>query len=359
MMTGARNQSLDALRGIAILLVLGRHFGYYSLWYKIGWAGVDLFFVLSGFLISGLLFREYIETGKIRFGRFIVRRAFKIWPPLYIFLLVISLFIARGAAQFPWADVLHSALFVRNYYMSRQGSYILGHTWSLCVEEHFYLLLPLLLVSMIRMQKSVRAVIPLFVVSAAACLWLRIALRPEDAYATHFRIDDLFAGVALGYLYHFRADWFRKLTGHSSLLVAAILVSPVARFEWRDRDLQTWGLTSILLGFALLLAWSVSRKPPMLLKPLAKVGVFSYSIYLWQQPVSMLFLKLGSSSAVVYWLYVCAAIATGVIMAKLIEFPALRLRDRLLSIQKREGSATASRRAHDRHREILHARVAQ
>ena len=71
-----RNQSLDVLRGLAILLVLGRHNEYYGLWQRAGWIGVDLFFVLSGFLISGLLFSEYVETGTISLGRFLLRVEF-------------------------------------------------------------------------------------------------------------------------------------------------------------------------------------------------------------------------------------------------------------------------------------------
>src|SRR5260370_31028003 len=83
-----RNQSLDVLRGVAILLVMGRHFPYYRPWGKVGWIGVDLFFVLSGFLISGLLYQEYKTLGKIRFGRFVFRRGFKIWPPFYVFMSI-------------------------------------------------------------------------------------------------------------------------------------------------------------------------------------------------------------------------------------------------------------------------------
>src|ERR1035441_4294981 len=89
-----RNTNLDALRGIAILMVLGRHAGlavdylhatnpftFYTM--RIGWAGVDLFFVLSGFLISGLLFADYSQWGRIHLKRFYIRRGFKIWPAFY------------------------------------------------------------------------------------------------------------------------------------------------------------------------------------------------------------------------------------------------------------------------------------
>jgi len=76
----SRNQSLDMLRGVAVLLVLGRHMDGAGIWSSAGWCGVDLFFVLSGFLISGLLFTEFKKTGTIDVKRFWIRRGFKIYP---------------------------------------------------------------------------------------------------------------------------------------------------------------------------------------------------------------------------------------------------------------------------------------
>jgi peptidoglycan/LPS O-acetylase OafA/YrhL len=91
----SRNQSLDVLRGVAILLVLGRHHGQYVLWHRAGGIVVSLFFVLSGFLISGLLFTEWKTTGRINLPRFFVRRAFKIYPAYYFFLLSLAPFTYR------------------------------------------------------------------------------------------------------------------------------------------------------------------------------------------------------------------------------------------------------------------------
>ena len=130
----SRNQSLDVLRGIAILLVLGRHFNYFPLWRQAGWIGVDLFFVLSGFLISGLLFQEYKNTGKLDVRRFILRRGLKIWPSYYLLILATMLFyvfIARASEHpFPKHEVAVSALFIRNYF-GADGFNFLAHTWSL------------------------------------------------------------------------------------------------------------------------------------------------------------------------------------------------------------------------------------
>jgi peptidoglycan/LPS O-acetylase OafA/YrhL len=90
LIASGRNKNLDFLRGTAILLVMAGHFlpGYFST--HIGWSGVDLFFVLSGFFVSGILFREYIKKGRIQAGRFLIRRGLKIWPLFYTYLPVYS-----------------------------------------------------------------------------------------------------------------------------------------------------------------------------------------------------------------------------------------------------------------------------
>jgi peptidoglycan/LPS O-acetylase OafA/YrhL len=142
---GTRNQSLDVLRALAVLLVMGRHFPYYALWGRVGWVGVDLFFVLSGFLISGLLFQEYKRTGMIDFWRFTFRRGLKIWPPLYVFLMATATAVLLSHQAFPRGLFAAAAGFYMNYFLSAgvhnavpTTSYLVTHTWSLAVEEHFY-----------------------------------------------------------------------------------------------------------------------------------------------------------------------------------------------------------------------------
>jgi peptidoglycan/LPS O-acetylase OafA/YrhL len=139
---------LDLLRAVAIFLVIGRHTPYlapsnypypvkmfFLYWMKLGWIGVDLFFVLSGFLISGLLFREYIQHGQIKLGRFLIRRAFKLYPAYYAFLLITLIWqIMVGKPRpLPLYSFLSNSLFFQNY-----GPAVWNHTWSLAVEEHFY-----------------------------------------------------------------------------------------------------------------------------------------------------------------------------------------------------------------------------
>lgn len=164
-----RNKRLDILRGIAVLWVVLYHGELRNTIFNGGWAGVDLFFVLSGFLISGLLFAEYKKNGSIDFKRFFIRRALKIYPAFYFFLFVT--FIAEAGLHHlrPMGAFLSEILYVQNY-----APYIWPHTWSLAVEEHFYIALPLFLCCLLyfshRSDDPFRLIPPVFALVALGCL---------------------------------------------------------------------------------------------------------------------------------------------------------------------------------------------
>src|SRR6185437_728119 len=110
-----RQREIDFLRGIAIILVLFRHHALFSFTVKMGWIGVDLFFVLSGFLISNMLFKELKKTGKINAGNFLIRRAFKIYPVFYAFIiLTIATQLLIGDKISLW-KLTGELLFLQNY----------------------------------------------------------------------------------------------------------------------------------------------------------------------------------------------------------------------------------------------------
>lgn len=166
-----RNKRLDVLRCVAVVLVLLYHSSIGARLAKFGWVGVDLFFVLSGFLISGLLFNEYKKQGSISFKRFFIRRGMKIYPAFYIFISVelFYQFVSHKRVGI-LSQYLSEALYVQNY-----GPFIWNHTWSLAVEEHFYILLPMFFLLLLRLspqrEDPFRAIPWVFLVVATACCW--------------------------------------------------------------------------------------------------------------------------------------------------------------------------------------------
>jgi peptidoglycan/LPS O-acetylase OafA/YrhL len=357
-----RIKRLDILRCVAVLLVVISHSGIFFLTVKVGWVGVDLFFVLSGFLISGLLYSEYNKRGDISFRRFFIRRGLKIYPAFYVMLLAtfVGQLLFWHAPPQPFSTYLREILFVQNYYFA-----IWGHTWSLAVEEHFYIVLALLLLLLARYssnrQDPFRRIPQIFLFVACACLALRIltiVLTPQAKFLTsdvmnptHTRIDGLFFGVLLGYLYHFRPEvitnFCRSVVNRVALgMLSAALLSCCYFFSRDDHFLLTFGLTFLYLGFGGLLVLclvvrnvlpgKVARFAERIGTGCAYVGTHSYSIYLWHTPFLVyvpLFLRkfvhiqpLGMAPRVLYILGCCVL---GIAMANLIELPVLRLRDKL------------------------------
>jgi peptidoglycan/LPS O-acetylase OafA/YrhL len=306
---------LDILRAVAVLLVLGRHFNAPAFWSKVGWVGVDLFFVLSGFLISGLLFVEYQRTGGINWGRFFIRRGFKIYPAFYALIFVTFLWQVAKHQDIRWRPYLPEVLFFQSYQPDR----LWGHTWSLAVEEHFYILLPLLLLLMVWLQRK-RAPSDPFGMIPVVCLILAIFSLVQRfylafnlpavggwwqwiLYPTHLRIDSLFFGVFLGYLHHFHAPAMRQfMAGRRSrivlLLVSALLVSTCGVFAVDSPIMLSFGLTALYIGFGGILMLTLysdpreNRSPPKWFGKyrvgdlVAFIGMYSYSIYLWHGMVA-------------------------------------------------------------------------
>jgi len=356
-----RSQALDILRGVAILLVLGHHAmvrapegdrvagAVLGAWQTGGWMGVDLFFVLSGFLVSGLLFKEYMVHGDVQLGRFLVRRGLKIYPAFYAFLAVMLLFAVSSQQVVDWPGFACEALFIQNY-----GSFRFAHTWSLAIEEHFYLLLCLFFSMRLRQQRQHPfAPLPyLFVCIAISCLAGRLAMAhwPYDKrthlFPTHLRLDALSFGVLISYLYYFYPDSLARLANGRRLLflvTGIALVSPCFFLDvHQSAFVHTAGLTLNYLGWGCVLLaalywWPVSSAAGRpVRRALATVGFYSYSIYLWhlaaQDALFAVLLNVRRGVPLPYpvalAVYVAAALLLGTVMAKLVERPFLRLRDR-------------------------------
>lgn len=332
----SRNQPLDILRGIAILLVLGYHYRGYDLTWGFGLTGVDLFFVLSGFLISGLLFKEYKRTRTLNVPRFLGRRGFKIYPLFYTFMIFTAVFYLISDGYVPHA-LLRDCFFYSNYL---QGVWPL--VWSLSVEEHFYLVLPMALLCMIRFSKNrdnpFSGIPGAFAVIAVVCLSLRIyqlrnATPPIPVpVQTHLRIDSLFCGVLLGYLLHFKPYCFEHLaTKWCGKLGPALLVVAFAMPKTKFPFLIAIWFTVLYLGYGGVVAWSFyqPQSDRLAARALAWVGRYSYSIYLWNGPIMVS--PLNSHPGLVFLpLYMAGSIGVGVAMSHLVEIPHLKLREKIL-----------------------------
>lgn len=365
-----RVASLDVLRAAATFLVLGRHAlflanyqmgrvpewlrGVLGPWYRGGWVGVDIFFVLSGFLVTGLLFREFKAAGRLAVGRFLVRRGFKIYPAYYAMMGVAAVVVAVTLpGPFPWWRFVRECVFVQNYYPS-----IWDHTWSLAVEEHFYLLLPAVLVAMRTVRPNAadpfRPILAVYLVTMLVTLAWRgviVAGLPSTpsafvvnttvVFPTHLRIDSLLLGSALAYLFHFRRAWVdRQLRGRAGWFLAAggLLLAPVFVFDSDTRPvLYTAGPPVFALGAACLIAGLLARDLPcnVAVRGLAFLGRHSYSIYLWHLAVAAWFVPwlqtltgpLAMDTKILAYLVLAPAV--GVALGYAIERPFLWLRERV------------------------------
>lgn len=354
METHKRSASLDILRAVAILLVLVSHFAPYTgarfpflskiiTFLRFGWSGVDLFFVLSGFLISGLLFKEHQKFGSISFKRFFIRRGFKIYPPFYALVLITLLYQAFENIPL-WRSRLFAEVFFLQDYM--RGLY--NHTWSLAVEEQFYFLLPGLLVFagwFRKEKKNVFDCIPaIFIAAAIFCLSARIftTLTAPYHYRTHhfplhLRFDSLMCGVFISYLYHYNTE--RLMTAvkrfKPMMFAAGIALFIPAIFERAEHPfVPTFGFTFVYLGSALVLLSCIDSDfgENWLTALLSFIGRHSYSIYLWHLPVLQQGAKPlfppSDSWGMCALVYLAGSLIIGVMMSKAVEFPMLKLRDR-------------------------------
>jgi peptidoglycan/LPS O-acetylase OafA/YrhL len=352
-LTGSKRRliQLDFTRGLAILLVMGYHFIAIqtnvrifnaAIWpfKKFGWAGVDLFFVLSGFLVGGLLIGEIYRTGALRIGRFIKRRGFKIWPAYYAYLL-----FQVATRHFPPSTYLvQNLLHLQNYLGTS-----LSHTWTLAVEEHFYLLLPLLLVGVNRSERLRGRLVAMLASICVAILIIRSSMvfflgSTRVWEYTHTRLDSLAFGVLLSHLYYHHSDAFAALCKRRAVLslISVCGIVFLSLVGETSTTMHTIGYTVnyLCMGSFLLLMVGIDGAALKWLpyRSVAVIGLYSYSIYLWHLAVRTPLLNLsykvhmanGFRWIVLMTAQYASAIVLGVVMSKLIEWPFLRLRERVV-----------------------------
>jgi peptidoglycan/LPS O-acetylase OafA/YrhL len=297
-----RIATLDGWRGVAILFVLAEHLGQYGrfkdqMWTNLGSFGVDIFFVLSGYLITARLIEERKNSSTINLRRFYLRRAFRILPLVVIYLLALCLlshFVALIHVR-P-SEIAGSLFFFRNYQFAAHpvGLYT-THFWSLSIEEHFYLLWPALLLWL-----DNRRALRLAVAGAVACAtWRlycflhpfgRVAHLLPAAYPSVFmirtdaRIDGLLVGCALALLLDrsaIRAFVFRNFPKETPVIAGFFLCMDL---KWTHGfpALTTYLLIALMCGSVLVVQEGVAFQ--WLNFPLLTwIGTVSYSVYVWQE----------------------------------------------------------------------------
>jgi len=266
-----RNQALDFLRGIAIILVLFRHKQLFTFSQTMGWIGVDLFFVLSGFLVSGLLFKEYLKFGNFSPKLFLIRRGFKIYPVFYLSLVPFLIFIVY-INKFSLTYFFSEIFFVQNY-VTGFGWALNGVSWSLAVEEHFYIGLSVSLFLLLKFK--ILNLIPknkdkfgsfeygIFIIMIL-CNLLRFLHNYYDFEnyernftMTHLRIDSLLAGVLVSYLFYFKQQLLIKIYNkykYHFVFFSLLLVSYTPFIEpYNSFFVKTLGFTMLYIAFSLIL----------------------------------------------------------------------------------------------------------
>jgi peptidoglycan/LPS O-acetylase OafA/YrhL len=300
---------LDGLRAVAVGLVIFAHFGFLLsmpssvrklLSPVILNDGVELFFVLSGFLITTILLRERAKTGQVSLRRFYARRAFRIMPAFYAFLLVVGILSAVGVFHVSAADLLLAGVYTWDY-VPRAVPWI-QHTWSLAIEEQFYLVWPMLLV-----RGGRRAALTIAVAVVCVEPFVRLVMWrafPADVgrldFMAHDRADALLIGCAIALLPTVRPDMYRRLVDVTlryrlDAVAAAyfFIASPYLISVWPDptRWLSlrfAFGGSLAGLSAAVLVVGLIERKSGTMVRTLQNswlrhLGILSYSLYLWQE----------------------------------------------------------------------------
>lgn len=339
--------SLDGIRAVAISSVILSHIGGRYHW-PLGWPdAVGVFFVLSGFLITTLLLREYDRKNTISLKRFYIRRCFRILPPFYTYIFFLLIFCLIEHIAIPHVAFINAALFMRDYSTS-QDFWATGHLWSLGVEEQFYILWPaLLILGLKRGGRRTAAKI------ALACIVLAPALRIGGKLAHigyfahrvpqmfHCRMDALMCGCLVAILTgtpRFE-NFFAKISKFWWIWLAyTFVITPflIYRFAWGEYFWMSIGLTLDAISASLLILWLARNSNSLLgrflnTRLLTTMGVLSYSAYLWQtffiHPANSSL--LGRMPFATVWIWIAAWLSY-----RLIERPALQLRNRVLRREK-------------------------
>jgi len=354
--TAPRLAGLDTLRALAIALVLMSHYqGFVShaptfgIIGSIGWAGVDLFFVLSGYLIGNGLLAPAARGESLELKSFFARRLLRTLPNYYAVLAVYLLLPDSPIAGKSMAPLWQFLTFTQNSGLNYGETFT--HSWSLCIEEQFYLVLPLAVLALVGSNRSPRLLwCALFAAIGAGMTARGLAFMDgKDAfaasvyYASFCRFDELLPGVAIAMLKHFHPAAFARILRHGNALLALGLALAAAVLYGVMNEAptafmaSTFGFSLVAASFALLTCAALS--PGSALHHLripgaASLALWSYAVYLVHKPVFMALrpelvrrgIDAGAPATIAA--VMAAGILGGWLLYSVVETPFMRLRAR-------------------------------
>jgi peptidoglycan/LPS O-acetylase OafA/YrhL len=340
--------ALDGVRGCAIALVVALHLGIGA---KGGFIGVEVFFVLSGFVITAVLLEESRATGRISLPYFYARRALRLLPALAVVLVAVTgyvlLFSDKPATDNFGRDAAAAVFYVANWLYASVGNqaHLLTHTWSLSVEEQFYLVWPLLLAGLLARKASYPVLLAVCLSGAAASVVLRYALFRSGSgvdrvyFGTDTRAGALLLGCAVAVIAY--AGWLPtgKQIGNAVSVLAVLggagIVAMAFEFTRHRTLLYSVGFAAVAGASALIIAAVLISPDGLLTKalsfgPLQALGRISYGVYLWHWPIHFVVAGAtpGSSHVVRASITLVLSLVIPTASFLLIEQPLLRLKKR-------------------------------
>jgi peptidoglycan/LPS O-acetylase OafA/YrhL len=313
-----RLHGLDTLRAVAIVVVMLYHLNMQGLlpslmspFAQIGWVGVDLFFVLSGFLIGSQLLKPYLTGGQPSLRDFYTRRAYRILPAFFVVLSLYLVVPLWREALGPYAGWQYASFTWNLLLLGYPTNRAFSHVWSLCVEEHFYLFFPPLLFLLMRKPSVWRSafVLSLIVLGGVGLrAWLlHFVVKPAGDeqgpmmmkyvyYPTYSRLDGLVMGVSLAVVRTFKPRWWSRFTKDSGLLAllgSAFVLGALwlCDFNFPDPDLPLsilFAFPALACGFGLLVASAVCEKGFLQTRVpgASTLAALAFSLYLTHKSVA-------------------------------------------------------------------------
>ncbi len=374
-----RQRGLDTLRALAIAWVFLYHYQVFvshrdtfGVLGTVGWVGVDLFFVLSGYLIANSIFGGVVRGQRLSAWRFYGRRGLRTLPVFWLVLALYMLFPAALGGRTP-PPLWRFLTFTQNFGL--QPGTAFSHAWSLCIEEQFYAVLPLVLLAgaALRCGKVqgwwLLAALWAVAVAARAWLWQRYGSAANEAgyyphiyYATLCRFDALLPGVAVAMLKHYHAPAWHWLMRHGQrVLVAGVLATALVLWGMATRyyvdgvgygfAMTVFGYSLMAAAFALLVVAALS--PQSLLHRLhvpgaPQLALWSYSIYLSHKAIGVVLTQQGGLDGTRGWTVAAvtlASLAVGGLLYRAVEVPFMVLRERWLPTQFADTAPPAGKAA--------------